>query len=368
MGAISVVQKSITAVLVTIAVVLVVGQLLGQPILLGYVATGSMEPTIAVGDGFIAIPPMLAGGVSSGDVITYEAKSLDGGGATTHRVVNETDSGYITRGDANSFTDQAAGEPPVNDAQIYAVALQIDGEVITLPSLGAAATAVQNGVRSITDTIGAGSGAQIGVLTSGFGMVLIALTLGYGAVTSDTKRKTSRSTRRSNVVTGKVIIGALVVILLLPLMTSMVLPSGTSTVDLLSVSTSSTDSSTRIPAGETAELPYTVENTQYVPKVVIIEPASSSIDIGNSPLAVSHGESSTADVKVTAPTETGTFARSYTQHHYFHLLPIPVIQLLHAIHPLVAKVTISLLATTPVVFLYVLFVGIRPISLRDTHR
>ena len=368
MGAISVVQKSITAVLVTVAVALVVGQLLGQPILLGYVATGSMEPTIAVGDGFVAIPPVLAGEISPGDVVTFEAQSLDGGGPTTHRVVDVTSEGYITQGDANSFTDQSAGEPPVNDAQVYAVVLQIDGEVVVIPSLGAVATTVQNGISSITGAIGVGSGARIGVVTSGFGMVLISLTLLYGFLTSETSRETDRSTRRSGVVSGWVIIGALVLLLLLPLVTSMLLPSETSTVNMLSLYPSIRTYSSQVAAGHTTELPYTVENTQYVPKVVIVEPASPGIDVGNATTAIAHGESKTVRMLVTAPVETGPFARSYSQHHYFHILPIPVIELLHAIHPIVAMVTISVLATTPVVVLYVFLVGLRPISIRSTQR
>jgi signal peptidase len=368
MGAISVVQKSITAVLVIIAVTLVVGQLLGQPLLVGYVATGSMEPTIAVGDGFIAIPPVLAGGVSPGDVITFEAQSLDGGGPTTHRVIEETPEGYITQGDANSFTDQAAGEPPVNDAQVYAVALQIGGDVVVLPSLGGAATAVQNGVSTVTESVGAGSGGQIGIVTSGFGIVLITLTLIYGFLTSDHSRQTKRSTRRSSVVSGRVIVAGLVLLLMLPVMTSMMLPSETETINMLSVNPSVDDGSSRIIAGETTALPSTVENNQYVPKVVLVETKSHGIGVSNSSIAISHGESSSVGLTVTAPDETGPFSRSYSQHHYLYVLPIPIITLLHAIHPFVAMVTISLLSTTPIVLLYGFLVGIRPISIRSTQR
>jgi len=44
--------------LALVVVLLIVGQLLGQPILLGYVATGSMEPTMDAGDGFVSVPAL----------------------------------------------------------------------------------------------------------------------------------------------------------------------------------------------------------------------------------------------------------------------------------------------------------------------
>lgn len=368
MDAISVVQKSITAILVIIAVALVVGQLLGQPLLLGYVATGSMEPTLAVGDGFIAIPPALAGGISPDDVITYQAQSIDGGGPTTHRVVGTTDEGYVTQGDANPFTDQSAGEPPVNDAQILAVVLQINGEVVVLPSLGVAANAIQSGISSGANLFGVGAAGQIGVATTGFGMVLIAVTLIYGFVTSERQRTDTRSTRRSGVVSGRLILIGIILVLTLPIMTSMVLPTDTTTVKLLSTAPSVANDQERIAAGGSINVSYVVENTQYIPKVIIIEPASSGIEVANGTAAVSHGESKQATLTVTAPTERGTFSRSYSETHYLHVLPTPVIELLHTINPFVTMLIISLLATLPVVGVYVLLFGTGPISVRQTHR
>jgi len=368
MGTVSAIQKSITVVLIAIAVALVVGQVLGQPLLIGYVATGSMDPTLEPGDGFVAIPPVVAGDIAPGDVITYDAQALDGGGPTTHRVVGTTTEGYITQGDANSFTDQDAGEPPVTDAQVLAVVLQTDDGVVRIPSVGVGATAVQNGVQTISSAIGVGGAARIGIMTSGLGMVLITATLLYGFLTSDTQRETERSTRRSSVISGWVILASIVVILALPLMTSMALPSGTTTDRLLSVDPRLDTQAGQVPAGRSDSIQFAVENSQYIPKVVIIEPAGSGIEVRNSTVAISHGEAEQVTITVTAPTETGTFARSYAENHYFHLLPIPIIELLHAIHPAIAKMALSVLPTLPFVGLYVFLIGIRPISLRDTHR
>jgi len=108
---------------------LIAGNLLGTPVVLSFVETGSMEPTIQTGDGFVVLPPAVTGDVSAGDVVVFDARELEGGGLTTHRIVNETDDGYITQGDANPFTDQDDSEPPVSDDQIVAVAWQPNGQV-----------------------------------------------------------------------------------------------------------------------------------------------------------------------------------------------------------------------------------------------
>jgi len=132
--------KRVLSIALQVAVVLAVlaliaGQLLGQPVLFSFVETGSMQPTLDPGDGFIAIPTALAGDVGIGDVVTFDAQEIEGGGLTTHRVVEETERGYVTRGDNNPFTDQDAGEPVVQDADIVAVALSVGGSVVVIPHL-----------------------------------------------------------------------------------------------------------------------------------------------------------------------------------------------------------------------------------------
>lgn len=102
--------RTVAIVLVVAVSLLIAGAVLGQPIFLSYVETGSMDPTLSPGDGFIAIPNAVAGSVEEGDIITFRAQTLHGGGLTTHRVVGKTEHGYITKGDANPFTDQDSGE------------------------------------------------------------------------------------------------------------------------------------------------------------------------------------------------------------------------------------------------------------------
>lgn len=64
-------RRTATGILTIVAVIaviaLVVGQLTGQPVLLGYATSGSMAPTLETGDGFLAVPASLSGEVESGD-------------------------------------------------------------------------------------------------------------------------------------------------------------------------------------------------------------------------------------------------------------------------------------------------------------
>lgn len=88
----------IELLVVLVVVSLVAGQILGYPVLLSYVETGSMAPTMEPGDGFVAVPEPVAGEVEEGDVVTFRAEEIQGGGLTTHRVVGETERGTSPAG------------------------------------------------------------------------------------------------------------------------------------------------------------------------------------------------------------------------------------------------------------------------------
>ena len=91
------------------------------PQIFGYsraqMVSGSMEDAISVGDMIIIRE---AESYNIGDIVTYRANSL-----ITHRVIARTDSGYITKGDANNVDD---GEIPSD---------RIEGRVVlVIPYIG----------------------------------------------------------------------------------------------------------------------------------------------------------------------------------------------------------------------------------------
>lgn len=92
-----------------------------MPILLGYgravVVTGSMEPAIAPGDMIIFR--------NQADYEVDEIVIYHTGSYVTHRIVEETESGYITKGDANNAADSE-----ITDSQI------VGKVIVIIPKMG----------------------------------------------------------------------------------------------------------------------------------------------------------------------------------------------------------------------------------------
>ncbi|MFA9415775.1 signal peptidase I [Natrinema sp. HArc-T2] len=369
----TVLRRVATIGVVVLVGLLVFGHVLGVPLGLGYVETGSMEPTIDAGDGFVAVPTAVAGPVEEGDVVVYDAQEIEGGGLTTHRVVEKTDHGYVTRGDANPFTDQDGGEPHVTDGQIVAKAWQIHGEVVTIPHLGTAAMAIQGGLESaqwwLASTLGvrALAGSQgLSYLLLGFGLVVIVLSAVFdGRGTPDRERARAR-TRRDAFDARRLVVGmgALVFVVALATMVAM---SGSVEIGLVSAEFDS-ERPDVVPAGDTKTHTTELRNGGVLPVVSITEPASDGIEIDDDPRVLTHGERVNATVALTAPPETGYYLRSYTERRYFAVLPPPVIARLHAIHPWVAMTSVATVVTGLFVLPVALLAGTGTIRTRSRRR
>ena len=369
------VRRALEVVLLVTALVvvasLVLGFVLGQPVALSYVDSGSMEPTIDEGDGFIAIPSPIAGSVEEGDVVVYDAQEVDGGGLTTHRVVGETDHGYVTRGDANVVTDQDGAEPHVTDGQVVATALQVNGEVVTIPHLGTAVMGIQSALESaqfrLAGTLGTGAvlGSQgLSYLLLGFGLVVI---LGALAGGSSRVRTRARSRSRSDVFDARKLVLGMVVVLCLVTVVTMASMSATTEFGVVS---SEYDSGAPhvIPAGETDEQTYELRNGGALPVVSITEPASSGITVDEEPRRLDRGEATNATVEVTTPPETGYYLYSFAEYRYFAVLPTPVIAALHAVHPWIAMAAVTGVVVSIFALPFALLVGTGRIRTRERRR
>ena len=127
------------SVLALIGAIAMVAAPADAPVEIAYVYSESMEPTIHTGDGYIVIP---AGAVEQGDIVTFWSDHR--GEYVTHRLVGETDDGFLTQGDNNPSTDQAVGHPPVERAEIVGRVLTIGGSPFIIPSLGTLVSTVGN--------------------------------------------------------------------------------------------------------------------------------------------------------------------------------------------------------------------------------
>ncbi|GAB3030687.1 signal peptidase I [Natronobiforma cellulositropha] len=351
--------------------VVVLGQLLGTPLLVSYVETDSMEPALEAGDGFLLVPAAVSS-PSAGDVIVFDAESADGGGLTTHRVVAVTDDGYVTKGDANPFTDQDGGEPYVTDGQVVGTALATDS-VLTIPALGTLAGTVTDGVEAIQTTLAAALGTRRVLGSQGLALALVGLgtaLYGLSRVASEGGRPTrvrTRRRKREGVYDRQRVVLALALVLTLVTAGAMGLAANTDRFTIVSTESPS-DRADVVETGETASYPYELRNGGLVPTLTVVDPASPGVAVDERTHRLTRGEATAATLEVTAPESTGYYVRSVEHRQYVAVLPADVIVTLHDVHPWVATAAVTVAVVAPPTGVAALALGSGVIRTRDGRR
>ncbi|RKS82746.1 signal peptidase [Haloarcula quadrata] len=345
------------AALIVFLVSMILGQVLGQPVLLGFVTSGSMAPTIETGDGFVAIPAALAGPVEEGDVVTFRAEEIQGGGLTTHRIVEETDRGYITKGDANPFTDQDGDEPPVKETQIVAIVWQPGGTVVTVPGVGAVVTGTQSTLQEIQRQIAALVGARSLLGTQGLAYFVVALSVvAYVAdILLSDDRKREREPERSTGTNVRLIVAVFAGAIVLSATAAMVGPAGPQEFGVVSAESDSPGPRV-IEQGTSESVQYITPNDGFVPVVRYVEPVTEGVEIEPREAVVPARSSVNGTLTLTAPPETGYYRYYVVEHRYLLVLPQSTIETLHAVHPWLPIVVIDGLLSGSFYLLWVVMV------------
>jgi len=362
------VVRGLTLAGFVLVLALIVGALVGQPVLLSFVVSGSMSPTIQEGDGFVAIPEQVAGDIEQGDVIVFQSQEIRGGELTTHRVVGETESGYITRGDANPFTDQDGAEPPVTESQIVAVAWQPGGQVVTIPNLGTAILAgrvvVTNILTAVTTVLGVEQAAeswQAGSVMLVSGVILFAISIGSGIV-SGSSRERERS-RGQDTFDPRYAALFLTAIIIVPANIAMVAPSSTHQIPAGEIATGN-----NIAPGEPVEATLVANNEDALVTMLVVFNASGRTTIENRWLDVPGGETDSTALYAPAPPRGEQKVVTVSEYRYIVLLPPTVIIAMHDIHPLVALGVINAALTVAVLAFVIGLLGTSKRRVRDTDR
>lgn len=102
-----------------------------SPVIITSPDTESMVPTIETSDLVIAVSQ---DDYETQDIVLFRDANVDQ--LILHRIVDETEAGYVTQGDANDITDQEAGLDPVSNSQISGKLLTYNNEPITIPYIG----------------------------------------------------------------------------------------------------------------------------------------------------------------------------------------------------------------------------------------
>ena len=355
----------IVEVLFLLAIVaLIAGQALGQPVLLGFVETGSMQPTLDAGDGFVAVPSAVAGSPEPGDVVVFRAEELHGGGLVTHRVAGVTEQGYITRGDANDAIDQQTGEPPVKDAQIVAHALQLDGEVVAVPQLQLVITGAQSVLETVNLVLETLFGIGARITTERLPYIVFALSVllyGVSVWRERSHRALSRDRSRNAGTDVHRIMLFLVAFIVITATGVMILPAGSAQYGVVATqSLPDGGSGGVVEVGGSTEKAINVPNAAALPVVVYLEPGSSSTRLQQDELYIESGEVKTTTAEFQVPTETGYHRYYVIQHRYIAILPQSSIRALYDLHPWLPIVAIDALIGIPFYFIGVALVGTSP--------
>jgi signal peptidase len=359
--------RSLEICLVSVAVVLLVGQLVGQPVLLGYVETGSMAPTLNQGDGFVAVPTALAGAIEVGDVITFRTEQLRGDALATHRVVRRTDEGFITQGDANIFTDQESvvPEPPVQRSRIVAVAATVGGEVLVIPHLGVAVASLQAVTGALHALlVGVFDSSVAGSTTLSVGLVVAGIGLYIASLLRDHRRSGAvqpADTSLRAVVDGRSpmqVVILLAAALVVAATASMLVPGGVHEIGVVSAENDAPGNRV-IKHGTSEVTTYGVVNGGLLPTVSYIESDGSALAVMPREIYTSPGERVEVTVTVHAPDSIGYYQYRLVEHRYLAVLPVPVIRSLYALHPWLPIVVIDLLFASMVLFVSTLVLSER---------
>lgn len=364
---------AVSGLLAVFVLSMAAGVVLGQPVLLGYVETGSMAPTLEPGDGFVAVPSVLAGSVEPGDVVVFEAERVNGGRLTTHRVVGERDGGFVTRGDANVVTDQDNGEPPVRHDQIVAEALQIGDWVVVVPKIGLVVSPVQAFVGSLTAAAAgaAGPGAIGGSQSLAYAIFAVGVVAYVASVVAerrdDTRHVRGTPRRDDGAIDARyvVLVGTLAVVALVT--GAMVATGGPHEYGVVSAEVDSPRPYV-IEQGTTEKVTYRVPSYGIVPATVVLSGQGENVAVEPAAAYVPSGATVNASVALTAPPETGHYSQYVVEHRYVGILPVRTVQALHSVHPWLPIVIIDGLLGLGLICLGFALVGDRRIRLDSRSR
>lgn len=329
--------RTVGIVLVAVVLLLVVAPA-GFPVQLSYVASDSMEPTLETNDGFFVVS---SGSVEPGDIATFWSDTREE--YVTHRVVAETDSGYLTKGDNNPSTDQAGGYPPVSPDDVVGEVATFRGNPVVVPGLGVVVSTLR----------GASGGLLVGLTL----LLLVASARDYGP---------SARPNRSVLTVRSVLLPVFVVSLV-------------SAVALLYVGGTVHDFTYVAVASASAGGPNTLSVGEAHTTTMVVNRSASPFTrtvVSAENMAVTNrsrnASSITIDARVPPPESTGRYPTSLHVHTYPAVLPSSVLRVLSRVHPLVAGSATSVVVFLPMYLLTVLLwdgrIPIRPSRSRLVHR
>lgn len=315
-------------VILAVALVLAAVALLPS-VQFAYATSDSMAPAIPAGAVYVV--DTTADSPAQGDIALYEASDR---GLVTHRVVDVTDAGYVTKGDANAVADQRGGAPAVTDEAVVGVVPTVRGRPAVVP----------------------GSALAVGFVRGHPIVTLVALWLlgaaGYLAAGDDDG---PREVRR--------IVGPVLAVTFVVAVAFVSIGAGQG-VTMLATGGPHEGTPDLVPANESSTQTFHVSTT---PPVLPAEPVVSTADATRVVDTEAYAEGMNVTVLVPPATQGQVRTDRIVVNYYPPVLPAGALSALHGVHPVLASIVTTGLCYLPVCVLYRLLVDPRK-RLRASQR
>lgn len=322
-------RNIIQYILLLISVILIL--LLISPIEISFVVSDSMSPTIEPNEDIFFVNTNVDSteDFKVGEVIVYYSPNRTE--LTTHRVVDKSEEGLITKGDNSFETDQERGEDPITDELIFGKVVKIQGSVLTINDVFPV-------VKFVTDY-------NTELL---FGLLLM---LFIDILYPRSKRGISRF--NSDVTTYRFML----------LVTIILVVSWTGFIYFSSISV--TGSSTIVTDDRNFNEEQFISVNESVEKTQVIDVHNSIIPTHDEYEITNYGEiqnvqkfSDKKEVHITyniGPFQNrGVYTPVFVAYPYPRTLPPNIISYLHSIHPLVASIATMSVIAIPIYIIYML--------------
>jgi signal peptidase len=213
--------------------------------------------------------------------------------------------------------------------------------VFVVPGVGRVRSGLAGAAHAAAERLGVGApeASELGYLVAA-----AAAALYVRDVVADRGRRVDRSTERSvgrdEGVDPRLAVGVFAFVVVVGATAAMLGPAGTQRYGVVSAEFDS-DRPLVVRAGETATVSHTLTNAG-VPAVVYVEPVGDGVTVTPRRTTLGVVDRTTVSVGLSAPPETGYYRRYVVEHRYLLVLPPPVVDALHRVHPLVATAAVDL--------------------------
>lgn len=299
---------------------------IASPITLISIQGDSMEPTIPDNSLLVNYETK---NVDDGDIITfYDPQTQQ---FITHRVVNETDAGYITLGDNNDVIDQTTGIQPVQPTAIEGRAIVVGSTPLYIPYLG-----------SVFD-----------VLQQNLIQVFLIIFGAYLAL-SQASRQTEQQRVFGHLVARDIFRPIFIVCLVMMVFAFTLTATTLSAPIVYTNSDSAAQQQYVVTTGDTKQIETITierETTWYLGDLYF----SDNLEI----VSIERMSDSQVSLRVVVPPEPapGTLQSTITLYQYPRVLPEGFVQSLATINPVLASFVTSLVTLSPMFLIYYFIIG-----------